>query len=440
MLLVVSDVIEPWFKYIWEQFVEMNGLRSDFKLVTHAESGAELNTDRNEAVLEYGSQEFSGSLYIPKKLKFRSDSITCLDNKLPVFSDTFEGDNNYDLFYNAFIYLSRLEEWQESEKGIQINSYSSKHPRKDDRTWGVPVVNYLFNELESRLRTLSPVIDFSPKEKPVVELSHDVDYVEKTAQLRLKQSAFNIFNAGKQFVRGNSKDTMAKLKDTVAFLRSSDYYQCFDYWEELEKRFDKRSVLYIFAKTPGEGPKEWLIDPSYNISIDNKLKQRLGDLSKEGFEIGLHGSYNSATDALKAAREKEILENALGLQATKTRQHWLRYDEKITPYIHDSLFKFDSTLGWNNKMGFRSGCASRYQPYDHKEQKPFGYHETPMIIMDSHIYDYGCDDDNRLPNTMRLLEALKECKRAHVSICWHERACSKDYGWHESYEKILNAL
>lgn len=440
MVLIVTDVVEPWLKYVWKQFVEINGLRSDYKLVTYAEAGAELRSGNNNAVLEYGSRQFSGSLYMPKKLKFRSDAITWLNNKLPVFSDTFEDDNNYDLFYNVFIHLSRLEEWQESEKSVQINSYSSKHPRMDERTWAVPVVNYLFNELESRLRTLSPAIDFAPKEKPVVELSHDVDYVEKTVQLRLKQSAFNIFNAGKQFIRGNAKHAMTKLNDTAAFAQSSNYYQCFDYWEELEKRFDKRSVFYIFAKTPIAGPKEWLIDPSYDISADNILKDKLGGLSKEGFEIGLHGSYGSATDPAKAAREKEILENALGLEVTKTRQHWLRYDEKVTPYIHNKLFRFDSTLGWNNKMGFRSGCASRYQPYDHKAQKPFEFYETPMMIMDSHIYDYGCDNSDTLINTMALLDALKACNKAYVSVCWHERACSKDYGWHESYEKVLDAL
>ena len=164
-------------------------------------------------------------------------------------------------------------------------------------------------------------------------------------------------------------------------------------------------------------------------------------LGKEGFQIGLHGSYQSAVDREALAREKRILENILGHKVDRVRQHWLRYEEDVTPYVHNELFEYDSTLGWNDAIGFRSGCASRYKPYDHKAQKGFDFFETPQVIMDGNIFDH--DDDDReeiIKRAFSLLERLKRCKNAHAAISWHQRSSSADYQWHKVYEELANSI
>ena len=157
--------------------------------------------------------------------------------------------------------------------------------------------------------------------------------------------------------------------------------------------------------------KNWLIDPSYEIKSNAKLQQKLKELVDEGFEVGLHGSYGSATIESLLKEEKRRLEEILGKDVTKIRQHWLNYEEKITPYLHNQHFNYDSSLGWNDRMGFRSGCATRYRPYNHKAKKPFSFLVTPQVIMDSHLFDYGNNRvDRQLQKAFSILNELQKIK------------------------------
>ena len=92
-------------------------------------------------------------------------------------------------------------------------------------------------------------------------------------------------------------------------------------------------------------------------------------------------------------------------------------------------------------MGFRSGIAGRYRPYDHKNQKPFDYMIIPQVIMDSNIYDYGADRVKCLEEkALKILERLRQFKSVHISISWHQRVCSSDYGWQGAYEQLLHIV
>jgi peptidoglycan/xylan/chitin deacetylase (PgdA/CDA1 family) len=81
-------------------------------------------------------------------------------------------------------------------------------------------------------------------------------------------------------------------------------------------------------------------------------------LDREGFEVGLHGSYNSALVPGRLAAEKRSLEAATGLTVTSTRQHFLHWDVRVTPRLQrDAGFTADSTLGFNRNIGFRAGTT-----------------------------------------------------------------------------------
>ena len=214
-----------------------------------------------------------------------------------------------------------------------------------------------------------------------LELSHDLDYVRKTTSLRLKQSAFNLYNAF-------TKRKVSKLKKSFQFLFGTGNYWCFDYWMEVEKKKGMVSTFYVYSKQ-SKSAKKWLLDPSYNVSQDVKLQNQLKLMLERGWKIGLHGSFYSADDLELITKEKESLELAVGHKVTATRQHWLRYFEHQTPLIHEQLFQTDSTVGWNDRVGFRAGIASKYKPYNHKEGRAFDYFVIPQVVMDSNIFDYG---------------------------------------------------
>ena len=68
--------------------------------------------------------------------------------------------------------------------------------------------------------------------------------------------------------------------------------------------------------------------------------------------------------------------------------------------------------------------------------KPFSHQEIPMVVMDSHLYDYSNGEDD-----MRwLFECFERVRKVEVSINWHQRVVSPDYGWHTEYERLVSKI
>ena len=435
MLYVATDIEDArWLVYILEEFVRINKAEFSIQVVS-----SQININYPH-LISYNAVPQKG-ICIPNRSHVQPNEKTIrISENISVFSGTTSEDQrysfSYDLFWNTFIFLTRLEEYRSEKNGKLIRSYSFNHPRENKSTFDIPVVNYLFNKFEQFIRNNFPKLPFGQKQDPIIEYSHDVDYIQKTFQLRLKQTAFNTFKTFKSI--SNPIRFTEQAKRTVRFFFSNPSYWHFDYWEKTEKRHNVRSVFYVYAKTGKKNLKSWLLDPSYDIAKNIYLQNRLKRLIQEGFEVGLHGSFYSAADEERLVREKNKLEESIGTEVHKVRQHWLRYEDGITPYLHNELFKYDSTLGWNDRMGFRSGIAGRYRPYDHKNRQAFAYMVTPQVIMDANVYDYGANEVEELEKkAIKMLESLRQFKSVHISISWHQRVCSSDYGWQGLYEQIL---
>ena len=124
MIVLISNYIELWLKYIWEQFVQVNDLKTEYQLYTYKEYESSNLPQKNIFLIEYASeQQYPESLFILKKNKFKTDQYIWILDDLPIYSDTVVEKNgimHYDIFYNAFIHLSRLEEWVAESNGTFI--------------------------------------------------------------------------------------------------------------------------------------------------------------------------------------------------------------------------------------------------------------------------------------------------------------------------------
>jgi hypothetical protein len=439
MIALVTDILEPWFIYIWEQFARVNKLESEYGFFTYDQFKQIHEHTKRSLILEYSSyRKVSQSLFIPRRNRFKTDDYVWIQNELPVYSGTFDKKlNNFDIFFNAFVHLSRLEEWISEKKGKRIYSYAFRHPRKVQRIWKIPVVNHLFNLLETEIRKTGHNISFGGQEKPIIQFSHDVDYLRKTVQLRIKQSGYSFLNSAKLFFNHDRKKALSVLKRGVVSATGNADYRFFEWWNDLEDKLDIRSVYYFYArrnKLPTRMKAvQWMLDPSYDISGDKDLKNICRGLVGRGHEIGLHASYLSAVDDALYVSEKNKLERIVNRPVTKSRQHWLNYLETVTPYTHQQAgIKTDSSLGFNDIEGFRSGIASIYNPYDHKMQKAFSFDEIPLVLMDAHIEDHS----NCLDRFNWLFECFGTSKKLLVSVDWHQRGASPEYGWINSFEKL----
>lgn len=389
--------------------------------------------------LAYSKQK-SGDSTVWIKSDWGSKEALATQELLSALADNSPIDlQKTDLLWPAFALLSRLLEYQSETEGILIKSYSQKLTVAPG-TFDQPSVNHMFDRLEQFLKTQYNGLGFDEPSAPVIELSHDLDYLYKTPQLRIKQSVFHFYNAVKSLNR--PAQSLGLLGKSLRFFVSNSQYWNFDYWESVEKKASMRSIFYVYAMPQRQRTfRSWLIDPSYAVAQHQDLANELKRLKHEGFEIGLHGSYASAESTDYLIEEKAVLEKSLGFEVSKTRQHWLNFNEKITAQSHSQLFEQDSTIGWNDRMGFRAGVASRYHPFDHQHQKAFDHWVVPQVVMDSQLFDYAQTGlPEKIEEMMLYLDRSTRVKSAHVSFSWHPRTCSPEYSWHAPYELLLSRV
>jgi hypothetical protein len=106
-------------------------------------------------------------------------------------------------------------------------------------------------------------------------------------------------------------------------------------------------------------------------------------LHGEGFDVGLHGSYNSALAPGMLARERAALEAASGFDVTTTRQHFVHWDVRTTPRLQaEAGLRADSTLGFNRNLGYRAGTSLPFRHFDLDRGEPLDLVQVPFSVQD----------------------------------------------------------
>lgn len=457
-----------WLSYILAQFcyVQKAKFRFEVRTIRKASTASQFSLWYVTKLERYINKK---RLTIPRHESYQTDDYSWHDlsriipeekrfarQNIPIFRKTEHsgGTIPFDLFYNAFVHLSCLEEWEQERDGKLIHSYVFHHRRKNKAVYSIPIVNYLFLLLEHLITQYFGDDLFEPKNTFRLQLTHDVDYIDKTLPLRIKQSAFCLFNAVRKTRRYNLKETGEFLGKAFKFgLSSADYWQ-FEQWQKLEREAKVRSIFYVFARSsdserqaqgfaPTLLPKElwrhcrhWLLDPAYSVTVDRYLQKKLRELANNSWEIGLHGSFDSHADGELLKREKEILENAIGQPVIKIRQHWLRFSQKTLRIQEEAGFEEDSTIGFNDLSGFRAGIASAYYPYDFEGQRAFKVREVPLFLMDSTLFDYMAENKQKSDDILTALK-IAETFGGTVALDWHQRVLSPDYSWGSIYSQLM---
>jgi len=132
----------------------------------------------------------------------------------------------------------------------------------------------------------------------------------------------------------------------------------------------------------------------------------------------------------------------LGAPVTACRQHWLRFSFGRTWKIQrEAGFQLDTTLGFNDRPAFRNGAALMMNPWNEVSDSPVtGFSILPMVLMDSHLYDYQPYSEDQRKEAIRYwIEEIKSVG-GEATVIWHQRVMSRDYGWAEGYRCLLEEM
>ncbi len=250
-------------------------------------------------------------------------------------------------------------------------------------------------------------------------LTHDVDRIRKTYQYLTKDI--------RSFRWGNFR----------TLLNGAKPYWCFDRIMELEASYGVRSTFFFLHETiPFDllKPANWKLTLGRYSFLETEVKRIIRELDQGGWEIGLHGSYNSYRNLDLLQVEKELLEEVLGREIAGIRQHYLNLDIPETWQLQSKAgFQYDASFGLKNDIGFRQG---QYRPF---QDESSGITVIPLVLMEAYLFAKARDD---LERAWELAEALMdeaEQQQGVFTILWHQRMFNEQEfpGYLEIYRRII---
>jgi hypothetical protein len=348
-----------------------------------------------------------------------------------------------DWWAAATWYLSGAAERAHEDAQGPIHSYSYRLGPLDARAFDHAWVNRiaLFLRRWGAQNTNRDETELlGPRPVGRIQLTHDVDALGKTIAIRFKQSAFRSFRALRLSLRGELQRARSVAASAAAFAFGTGTYDRVSEVAKADEAEGHRGLFFIHARRRFRGPVDALLDPGYHLNTPG-FGEKLRDLIARGHQIGVHPSYSSWNDGPRLAEERAAVSRLVGGEVIACRQHWMRFSWAHTWTRQEGAgFTLDSTLGFNDRPGFRVSAALRHHPWNPREGAAHRLEVLPLIVMDSHLYDYAELDPSA--RGVRLRHFIDEVRAVggEAAILWHPHTLSTDYGWQSGFEEMLQVV
>lgn len=160
------------------------------------------------------------------------------------------------------------------------------------------------------------------------------------------------------------------------------------------------------------------------------------ELLRQGCELGLHG-IDAWHSAVHGRAERERIAAITGAAEIGIRSHWLLRDENSVRVLEEAGYAYDSTDGFNETIGYRSGSTQVFRPLGAKRLL-----ELPMHIQDGALfYTNRLDlaEDEAWARCGQLIENTEEFGGV-LTCLWHDRSHGPERFWGSFYIRLLDRL
>lgn len=260
--------------------------------------------------------------------------------------------------------------------------------------------------------------DWPNNKKFAVCLTHDVDRVKKTYQY--------IY----EFLKTRRSYHLRSI------FGDKEPYWNFEKIMEIENKYNVKSTFF-FLNEKRKFNFSHILKLSLSLGCysfyEEKIAEIIQKLHNDGWEIGLHGSYDSYTNKDLLKKEKSELEEVLGEEVIGIRQHFLNLKIPRTWEIqHGVGFLYDTSFGFSNIVGFRDQKYSPFRPFNNS------FLEIPVSIVDGALF-WNYKGKEIIWNNCTNLINEAEKHNGVLTLIWHQRVFNDDEfpGWSRIYEEII---
>ena len=347
---------------------------------------------------------------IPGKIKFLQNQFIVEKNIPEIYGDDefkIKEDEiicGIDIFASSFFLLTRWEEYVNKTRDLY-----NRFPATESLAYKYDFLNRpIVNEYVEMLWNILKYLGCNQKRKErkyELVLTHDIDNIFKWKNFGL-------------FVRDIAGDLIKRKNASLALENIRDYFEKnpYDMFDFLMDISEKRGIKSHFFFMSGGTSK---FDNNYSINQPFVKKIREKIISR-GHLIGFHPSYNTYNNQRQWEKEYSHLSIEILQKVKIGRQHYLRFDVPTTWQIwEDNNMKWDSTLSYPEKEGFRCGTCYEYSVFNILSRKKLKLKEMPLEVMEVTMVDY----QKLLPEIMgkRIIQLINNVKKYNGKFVflWH---------------------
>jgi hypothetical protein len=322
-----------------------------------------------------------------------------------------------DYLATAFYIVNAFQEYNTKEtdeigRFKYSNSFQHKFGVIEDN-----LVQVCFDRLLQETPKLQPFASAS-EQTSAVFLSHDIDSVYGA----VLQDSLHVLKKA---------NLAAFLQLFVRHLTGKPDWLNMDRIMQMESEYDFKSTFYWLVTKGRVSKRE--VNADYSLQ-EKKIQHTLASIKEKGWENGIHKSISPLSLPEEIEQTK-----AAGLIPLGNRYHYLKFSlPQAYTDLEASGLSLDSSMGFAEAIGFRTGYGKPFVPYNLQLRKPHSFLEVPLNIMDGTLQRY-----NQVPvaNTAsRIIPFLEKNKTNCVlSVLWHNTFFTeyKYKGYLEEYKKLL---
>lgn len=430
MLLIYTYKLTERVRFICDLFFN-NLSYLEYKITSDKEvyisyNGPKLNysfqaIDDNEVWIQAQGLLFEvGLSNIDVKVEWQKD-------KVRFFTTDAATSLNFDVFSASFYLVSRYEEYLPHKKD-QYGRYAVEESIafKNDFI-KKPVVNYWCEELKHQLLTKYPELEIKGNEYEFIS-SIDVDNAFAYVGKGFVRTLGAIFRSVLTF---EFIDLTNRLQ--CLFGMKKDPYDTFDLFKDAHNKH-KVNALYFFLVADYDVNDK-------NVPITSRKFQSVIKGVSDYFEVGIHPSYASNTNAEKVKIEKDRLEKVCHRDITKSRQHFLKLNlPKTYTKLIDEGISEDYTMGYASELGFRASIARPFKFYNFDDEQATRLTIHPFALMEATLKYYrNVEPEHAMSHFKPIIDEVKQVNGQLISL-WHSDSLSEHHkwkGWRNLYDTFL---
>jgi len=371
----------------------------------------------------------------------------------PLAKDSFirvsneEIEIGIDIPGSAFFMMTRYEEFVNPDRDLHDRFPIEASLAYREGFTDIPIVNCYLELLWWAISKLWTKLKRREREYRVL-VSHDIDdllgYAWQPFPKLLRSLAVDVVkdrsisNAANRAIV-NTSSRLGMVQKGNEFILQKDPFNNLGRIADINRKYGLIGCFNFIAERT-----ESKYDGYYQLSWE-WIREILKNLNLKDQEIGIHPSYKTYKDKEQTKHELNTLKNSCnsaGIQQADWggRQHYLRWSNPQTwQNYEDAGLAYDSSIGYAERPGFRSGVCYEYPVFNLCTRKKLKLRERPLIVMDASVLDYMRGSWGQFKDeAIRFADIVRKYNGDFTLLCHNSRLSKADAM--ETYEEILRSI